>query len=560
MTELIQTLNNLHKKYVEKDFVTAEIGVRDALQKWPNQPDVLRLGALTALALNQFVTADQRLGRASELVPMTAEMANTNGNIRTAVADWVQAEAAYKEAIILDSSYKLPRVNLINLYIKSGQPYKALECLDDGEDYTELGELARIQVYAMLGRYEDALLLLDGVLDQKKSEALLLQQLKCLAVLGRLDEMEEAFEVFDENSPFITDAMAICVNSYIMRGHREQALDVIAKVTASDDVASSALINAAQILNRENENTLSKAILQTAAERFSNDPDVLCQLGQEALKDGNVTRSFETFTECLQLKPGHFPALLGRAQAAIVDGNYSDAEGAIQAALSQAPNNQYIMALGATLQRARGQNHKALYNYEKYVRVYDLKPPNGYSDIAEFNAEMKRELEALHVYSGAPVNQSVRGGTQTETDLAHTRNPILQMFFQSVDAPIHDYMHAIGNHPHHPLLKRNTGGYRISGAWSIRLSQDGHHVNHVHPMGWLSSAYYVDVPSTIGDKNHEGWIKFGEPALNVDQDAEFFVQPKAGRLVLFPSYMWHGTVPFSGDESRLTLPFDVVPA
>ena len=32
------------------------------------------------------------------------------------------------------------------------------------------------------------------------------------------------------------------------------------------------------------------------------------------------------------------------------------------------------------------------------------------------------------------------------------------------------------------------------------------------------------------------------------------------RLVLFPSYMWHGTVPFAGDEPRLTVAFDLVRA
>jgi hypothetical protein len=28
---------------------------------------------------------------------------------------------------------------------------------------------------------------------------------------------------------------------------------------------------------------------------------------------------------------------------------------------------------------------------------------------------------------------------------------------------------------------------------------------------------------------------------------------------LFPSYMWHGTIPFRSDEPRMTVAFDVVP-
>ena len=32
-----------------------------------------------------------------------------------------------------------------------------------------------------------------------------------------------------------------------------------------------------------------------------------------------------------------------------------------------------------------------------------------------------------------------------------------------------------------------------------------------------------------------------------------------GKLVLFPSYFWHGTVPFTSENTRLTIAFDVVP-
>jgi hypothetical protein len=37
------------------------------------------------------------------------------------------------------------------------------------------------------------------------------------------------------------------------------------------------------------------------------------------------------------------------------------------------------------------------------------------------------------------------------------------------------------------------------------------------------------------------------------------IQPVTGRLVLFPSYMWHGTVPFHDKSARTTIAFDVVP-
>jgi hypothetical protein len=59
----------------------------------------------------------------------------------------------------------------------------------------------------------------------------------------------------------------------------------------------------------------------------------------------------------------------------------------------------------------------------------------------------------------------------------------------------------------------------------------------------------------------QGWIKFGQPAVDapLEQPIRRSIQPVQGRLVLFPSYTWHGTVPFKDKAARTTIAFDVVP-
>jgi hypothetical protein len=37
------------------------------------------------------------------------------------------------------------------------------------------------------------------------------------------------------------------------------------------------------------------------------------------------------------------------------------------------------------------------------------------------------------------------------------------------------------------------------------------------------------------------------------------VRPEPGLLILFPSYFYHGTVPFEDHRHRTTIAFDVVP-
>jgi hypothetical protein len=57
-------------------------------------------------------------------------------------------------------------------------------------------------------------------------------------------------------------------------------------------------------------------------------------------------------------------------------------------------------------------------------------------------------------------------------------------------------------------------------------------------------------------------LTFGVPssAFNLDLTPRRIERPEIGRLVIFPSYFWHGTVPFESESPRLTVAFDMVPA
>jgi hypothetical protein len=203
-----------------------------------------------------------------------------------------------------------------------------------------------------------------------------------------------------------------------------------------------------------------------------------------------------------------------------------------------------------------------LHDYARLVRGYELKPVAPYADLAAFNAALARELEPLHRSAQRPLSQSLRGGSQTERNLPSdaARNPAIAAFFAMLDAPIRDYLSKLDPASGHPTDRRRRTGYRFAGSWSVQLMPGGFHVNHVHPRGWLSSAYYVDIPGTSAAGGRAGWLQFGEPGMpNPPCAADHFVEPRPGLLVLFPSHMWHGTVPFTEGGRRLTAVFDALP-
>jgi hypothetical protein len=157
----------------------------------------------------------------------------------------------------------------------------------------------------------------------------------------------------------------------------------------------------------------------------------------------------------------------------------------------------------------------------------------------------------------------LRGGTQTHGSLFARRIKELQEVRECIEHSIREFIGEMEDDSEHPLMSRKSEQFRFSASWSCRLRQQGFHTNHIHPKGWISSCYYVSLPEIVGKSDsHEGWIKFGETNLGLGSLEHIgkIVQPEEGLLVLFPSYLFHGTIPFSSDEARTTIAFDVVPA
>lgn len=190
---------------------------------------------------------------------------------------------------------------------------------------------------------------------------------------------------------------------------------------------------------------------------------------------------------------------------------------------------------------------------DRFVGVYDI------ADRLPPLAVLADTLRKLHKLNGQPLEQSLRGGTQTEGDIFMHVDPVLVHLREAIRTTVAEHVARFPEREEgHPLLGPPREPIRFSGAWSVRLKGRGFHANHVHPAGWISSALYVVLPPDVG-QDEAGYLTLGDPrapTLPIDIPPFRTVEPKPGRLALFPSYMWHGTRPFSEGE-RLTVAFDV---
>lgn len=199
--------------------------------------------------------------------------------------------------------------------------------------------------------------------------------------------------------------------------------------------------------------------------------------------------------------------------------------------------------------------HEWLEGHPALIGQYDLAEP--LSAIPGLVPLIRR----LHTTVAHPVGQSVRGGTQTDGPLFRRAEPEILALRRLVERTVADHVRDWPHDPDHPTFGQRPAAIRFAGSWSVRLTGagHGHHTNHIHPEGWLSSALYLAVPAP-GDLGPApgGWLGLGQPPaeLGLDLPALRLVEPRFGRLVLFPSTMWHGTLPF-GTGERLTVAFDV---
>lgn len=226
--------------------------------------------------------------------------------------------------------------------------------------------------------------------------------------------------------------------------------------------------------------------------------------------------------------------------------------------LLQVDQTVELWAYTATAWRLAGDPRSEwLERDRRFVNVIDLSLALPSLD------ELAEKLRALHVAKGEYLDQSVRGGTQTDGPLLSRVDPVIRHLRRAIVEAVEGYVAQLPEaDPSHPLLRRRRDRrIRFSGSWSVRLRSAGHHSNHVHPLGWISSALYIALPQRDEDDRQDaGWFTLGEPdsRLAIDLPPWKKIEPQPAHLVLFPSWMWHGTVPFAEGE-RLTVAFDVAP-
>ena len=585
------------RQFHEGDLAAAAATCRFVLSTAPGNAEATHLLGLIARREGRVDEAERLVRRSIEMRPDNAEYRVNLSNLLVATGRLQDAAVTLNELLRTEPRNRAARLALARV-LNQGGAHEAAEAHgrqlleanpDDAEAWSVIGDALRdrSRLSEAEGAFREAL---------RRRPDYAIAQHNLGAVLARMRRAEEALAAMDEAARLGVRGAEIDTNraSALIElqqyAEAQHLLEAAIAVMPTSDVAHERLaklrymlgdehwhrdLDAAiaqhgslrlefvlgDLLRRAGRHDRALEILSAIARRFPNTPEVESSIAVVLQETGRLSEALAR-ARAASARNAADPAIAENLVAILLQSELPEEAAPVIAQWQQKqPQDQrwitYEATAAALLDRSR---YRELFDFERFVRAFDVEPPSGAS-VETFNAELARRLNERHALSAHPLEQSLRNGTQTSRELTHETDEVIRQFFAAIRDPLAQYCAELGRDAQHPFVRRNNNAVTVVGSWSVRLVSGGYHVNHIHPEGWISSAYYVDVPSEIlSQTERSGWIGFGAPRMPVPGvEAEHFVQPKRGRLVLFPSYMWHGTTPLRGAEPRLTIAFDARP-
>ncbi len=583
------------------DLATARSLLDALLLEVPSQPDVLQL----------LGVVHRRAGRTAEAIAhfraslaQTEKQPHVHNNLASALlaaGDRELAERHYRRALTLKPGYPDAQYNLALLLTKT-RPGEAKALLEDairanpnnGSAYDALslalGELGDTKgAFASASRAsllspnshtaqhnlgQAAMAVHDHpAAERAYAAALKLQPGSDASWIGlgnalrsqeRNEEAKRAYERAIASNPSNVDAHRLFNELLWQTGETDRYLGSFPTALASRPADNALRIAYANELMRIRRPAEAIKELSALSETVRDDATANNALARAWSMSGDFDRAIAHHRRALETAPAVAGYTENFIETLLKAERHAEALEFGETAYARFPRDQGILAMYTTALQVHGdKRHGRIADFSNIAKVFDIEPPRGFEDKDAFNRALAVELRAMHATKNHPTDQTLRGGTQTYGALFDRESPTIVQLRANIRDAISRFIAEMPDDRDHPFFSRKSKSFAFSGSWSVCLREGGFHTNHIHPKGWISSAYYVTVPKEAADEaSTPGWFKMGETNLQLGrfERIQRLVQPKVGQLILFPSYFWHGTVPFQSVSERLTVAFDVMPA
>ena len=205
------------------------------------------------------------------------------------------------------------------------------------------------------------------------------------------------------------------------------------------------------------------------------------------------------------------------------------------------------------------------YNFCK--NAFDFVYQQAIAELAEPNSALLKQL--LHDINNADIAERVQGmlynGKQSAGNLFKRPEASFRVLSELIKQQFLTYKNTFKDNDCELILSFPTE-LEFTSSWYVKMRQGGHLSPHIHEIGWLSGAVYLAMP-TPKEGSNEGAFEYGThgddyPICDPQQHTKFAtasILPKVGDIVLFPSSLFHRTIPYYANEDRICIAFDLKP-
>jgi tetratricopeptide (TPR) repeat protein len=372
------------------------------------------------------------------------------------------------------------------------------------------------------------------------------------------DALRKAIEVDPVQAGSLRTLGLLCLSSN--RAKEAAGLFQRALASAPDDPGTLGYLGVA--LHKTGESEAAVAAYRRALELLPADLGTRLNLGITLQERGRIDEAIEAYAEAADRHPSSEAALHRLADALLASGRCEDALVATDRVLALDPGHPAAVAKRIVALQRLGRTGEAanLSGLDTLVRAVDPDPPAGFDDASQFNRALVRHVLDHPTLAYEPDGHATRLGRHTRDLLTGEKGPaglLEAIILKAVD----DYLAALALPEGHPFPGVVPTAHRLA-MWAVVMDTDGYQMPHIHPSAWLSGVYYPELPESLGRGGADvaGWIEFGLAAEEfrggTDMPVKLF-RPAEGRMFLFPSYLYHRTIPFGGDARRVSIAFDV---
>jgi uncharacterized protein (TIGR02466 family) len=219
----------------------------------------------------------------------------------------------------------------------------------------------------------------------------------------------------------------------------------------------------------------------------------------------------------------------------------------------------------ATLATHYATNFEQEDQYNFCKNGLDFVYQHSIDELARPNSPLLKQL--LHDIENADIAQRVQGmlhhGKQSAGNLFKRSEDSFKQLAILIKREFINYKKQFA-HANCSLIQNFPESLEFTSSWYVNMQRGGHLTAHIHEIGWISGAVYLSMPSRAG---MEGAFEYGihgdnypiQPPKNELDFPTGCILPNVGDIVLFPSSLFHRTIPFNADEKRICIAFDLKP-